>query len=372
MLTITSNGGALNVPVRVEGLPPKLAVTPQTLDFVIPYQRRVAPQPLVIENLGAGLLTGTVHADAAWLKIRDDVVHSNHLETLVAVDVNALERGATVVSTVHIATNGGEVDVPVTVRKVSSGLLGRSIRNVLFGALVTVMLIAIMLGAMAWQQGHSLMPATPPPIYTKDGLSVSPATSARNPTAVHSPSTAPSLRNSSPAPAPSSTATPAPSFTVTPAPPTITSLQVIERLRTLVAQRAGQTAVATVPAAPTTSTGLPIVTTPKVTLPSAQCVDTRAVITSPFPGQTLRGAVPVYGTAEHAAFRYYKLEIAPKQDVVGRFSFVVDSDVPVISGLLAVIDTTRFDNGVYILQLTVVDRSGNVPSPCQVVVNIDN
>lgn len=80
----------------------------------------------------------------------------------------------------------------------------------------------------------------------------------------------------------------------------------------------------------------------------------------------------VYGTAEHAAFRYYKIELAPQQAGEARFSFVADNDAPVAAGLLAVVDTTRFPNGAYILQLTVVDRSGNFPAPCQVAVTIEN
>jgi len=146
-----------------------------------------------------------------------------------------------------------------------------------------------------------------------------------------------------------------------------TLLPVLDRLRTQVAQRATQTADA-LPG----ETRVLLVAPQAVTPRSAQCSDPRALITAPLPGQTLRGNVPVYGTAEHAAFRYYKLEIAPRQADVRRFSFVVDNDVPVTTGFLAMIDTTRFADGEYILQLTVVDRTGNFPAPCQVPVYIEN
>jgi len=363
ILAVTSNGGALNVPVRAEGLPTTLAVTPQALDFVIPYRRRAAPQPLVIENAGAGLLTGTVRTEAPWLKIRDDTVHSNCLETLVTVDADALKPGATVVGALHIATNGGEVDVPVTVRVAARGLLGRSIGLILLSVLVSVVLAGILMGGMWWQQEQPPVPA-PPPILTTDAPSISSAAPVHTPAAVQSPSPVTSPPDSSPTSLPSATATPSPATT--------TSLQVIDRLRTLAAQRATQTAVATAPVTPATPVAPPVVAKPMVTPPPAQCSDPRAVITSPLPGQMLRGVAPVYGTAEHAAFRYYKLEIALRQDGEAQFSFVVDNDVPVTTGLLAVIDTTRFSNGAYILQLTVVDRSGNFPAPCQVIVRIEN
>ena len=96
------------------------------------------------------------------------------------------------------------------------------------------------------------------------------------------------------------------------------------------------------------------------------------MITAPAPGQSLRGVSAVYGVAEHAAFRYYKIELAPAAGPEERFSFVARGDAPVASGLLAVIDTTHFANGAYILQLTVVDRTGNFPAPCRVPVILAN
>jgi hypothetical protein len=115
--------------------------------------------------------------------------------------------------------------------------------------------------------------------------------------------------------------------------------------------------------------------TPPASTPSpqpARCLDASAVITAPAPGQTLRGVAAIYGVAEHAAFRYYKIEMAPAGEPEERFSFVARGDAPVASGLLAVIDTPQFANGQYTLQLTVVDRSGNYPAPCQVPVMIEN
>ena len=367
-LTITSNGGALSVPVRAEGLPPTLNVTPLRLDFEIARQRTPAPQPLVIENIGVGLLTGALHSDAPWLSIRDTTVHANYLETEVAVDAIALEPGQTVASAVHIVTNGGVTDVPVTVRMAARGMLEWLVtaEGLTILLVLSIVVIAAWMGMRRGEPGPSVRPT---PVVPAAALSVSQATptprdyiATREPLVALPPATV----------TPTASPTPTPPATLTPAPSATTSLQFLERLRTLRAQGATQTAVADATVTTVTRAAPPTIAPPQRVPPSAQCSDPRAVITAPLPGQTLRGNVPVYGTAEHAAFRYYKIEIATPQAGEERFSFVTDSDTPVAAGLLAVIDTARFPNGAYILQLTVVDRSGNFPAPCQVVVKFEN
>lgn len=367
-LTITSNGGALNVPVRAEGLPPTLNVTPLRLDFEIARQRTPAPQPLVIENIGVGLLTGALHSDAPWLSIRDTTVHANYLETEVAVDAIALEPGQTVASAVHIVTNGGVTDVPVTVRMAARGMLEWLVtaEGLTILLVLSIVVIAAWMGMRRGEPGPSVRPT---PVVPAAALSVSQAT----PTPRDNIATLEPLVALPPATAtPTASPTPTPPATLTPAPATTTSLQFLDRLRTLRAQGATQTAVAGATVTTVTRAAPATIAPPQRVPPSAQCSDPRAVITAPLPGQTLRGNASVYGTAEHAAFRYYKIEIATPQAGEERFSFVTDNDTPVASGLLAVIDTTRFPNGAYILQLTVVDRTGNFPAPCQVAVSIEN
>jgi len=371
-LVITSNGGALSVPVSAEGLPPTLTVTPHSLDFQTVRRSGVAPQPLVIENIGVGLLNGSIRSDAPWLRIRDAVVHSNYLETLVEVDASALEPGKTVASAIHIATNGGEIDAPVTVQVAKRGVLGRFLWLILVSVLVAAVWIFGLLSVMGWQKPQAI--PTPAPSSIINAASVSPE-----------PPVTPTLRDNiatlepvvAQPPAPTtvtstSSPTPTPLTTLTPALSATTSFQFLDQLRTLLAQGTTQTAVAGATLTTLTLAAPPTPAPPQSTPPSVQCSDPRAVITAPLPGQTLRGNVPVYGTAEHAAFRYYKIEIAPMRDGEAQFSFVADNDASVTSALLAVIDTTRFPNGAYSLQLTVVDRSGNFPAPCQVVINIEN
>jgi len=45
---------------------------------------------------------------------------------------------------------------------------------------------------------------------------------------------------------------------------------------------------------------------------------------------------------------------------------------PVLGGQLEELDTTALPNGVYWLQLTVVDQTGNFPPPCRVRIVIQN
>lgn len=112
----------------------------------------------------------------------------------------------------------------------------------------------------------------------------------------------------------------------------------------------------------------------EVVAPPAACPDPRAMIFSPGANEVISGTVQVFGTAQHEAFKYYKLEYAlgADADPSGEFAFLMDVTQPVIEGSLATLDTTVLDNGVYTLRLTVVDQTGNFPPPCTVTVEIAN
>ena len=86
----------------------------------------------------------------------------------------------------------------------------------------------------------------------------------------------------------------------------------------------------------------------------------------------LSGRVAIYGTAAHGAFQFYKVEFGQGEDPS---SWHVIHDVhrnQVSGGALEEFDTTAVPNGVYWLQLTVVDQSGNFPPPCRVRVVVQN
>ena len=103
------------------------------------------------------------------------------------------------------------------------------------------------------------------------------------------------------------------------------------------------------------------------------CSDPRSVIFAPEAGDVISGTVEVYGTANHERFSYYKLEYAQVGgEADGVYAFIMDSQLKVIDGQLAELDTTELDNGAYVLKLTVVDNTGNFPPPCAVPVAVEN
>lgn len=129
------------------------------------------------------------------------------------------------------------------------------------------------------------------------------------------------------------------------------------------------------PVAPTATT-VPLPTPTPEPEPMATtpiCLDPRALITTPSNNQVVAGpAVTILGTATHARFQYYKLEIAPGVNAEGGFEFLADVRSPVDGGVLGSLDSTVYPNGAYTLRLTVVDNSGNFPPPCSVSIVVAN
>ena len=67
---------------------------------------------------------------------------------------------------------------------------------------------------------------------------------------------------------------------------------------------------------------------------------------------------------------YWKLEY--RTDANPYYTQLVRSDTPITDTVLSLWATKTVPNGVYWLQLTVVDNTGNFGTPCQVRVNITN
>jgi hypothetical protein len=86
----------------------------------------------------------------------------------------------------------------------------------------------------------------------------------------------------------------------------------------------------------------------------------------------LAGRVAVQGTANHARFQFYKVEIGQGSEPSNWTVLTETHHAPVTNGILEQFDTTTVPNGSYWLQLVVVDQSGNFPPPCQVRVGIQN
>jgi hypothetical protein len=85
----------------------------------------------------------------------------------------------------------------------------------------------------------------------------------------------------------------------------------------------------------------------------------------------LKGIVQIKGAANIRDFQFYKVEFGAG-DKPSTWS-VIGNDVVrkrVVDDVLVTWDTSKVAPGVYTLQLTVVDITGNYPSPCQVKVSV--
>jgi hypothetical protein len=160
-----------------------------------------------------------------------------------------------------------------------------------------------------------------------------------------------------------------PTPTYTPSSETLVGTPVVSTPTALV-----QTTVITVTETPApaaiTPTVIPPTTTPAPIVQAPACPDQRAVILRPGTNETVSGSVSMVGTATHESFQYYKVEYAPAG--AGSFSYLAGDKNPVVNGFLATINTNTLGNGAWTLQLTVVDQTGNWPSPCQVTIVVNN
>ena len=85
---------------------------------------------------------------------------------------------------------------------------------------------------------------------------------------------------------------------------------------------------------------------------------------------TVSGLADIRGTAARPNMTYWKLEYRP--DAVPTFVQLYRSDQPINDSVISFWSTKTVPNGVYWLQLTVVDNTGNFGSPCLIRVNIAN
>jgi len=75
----------------------------------------------------------------------------------------------------------------------------------------------------------------------------------------------------------------------------------------------------------------------------------------------------VHGTAAIPDLWYWKAEISPDGE---RWTMLYASGAPVAGGLLLEFNTATVAPGVYHLRLTAVDKTGNFPEPCEVLVEV--
>ncbi|MBM3131031.1 MAG: peptide ABC transporter substrate-binding protein [Chloroflexi bacterium] len=110
--------------------------------------------------------------------------------------------------------------------------------------------------------------------------------------------------------------------------------------------------------------------TPGATPAAAQCANLAGNIKSPTPDAAISGTVEIRGSATRPNLTFWKLEY--RADAATTYTQLYRSDQPVADGALSLWSTRTLPNGVYWLQLTVADNTGNVSVPCQVRVTISN
>jgi hypothetical protein len=100
-----------------------------------------------------------------------------------------------------------------------------------------------------------------------------------------------------------------------------------------------------------------------------RCPDSRAVITSPGLNANVSGMVPVFGTAVHESFKFYKLEYGIGANP-GNWSYFDGGESPVQDGRLGTLNAGALPPGTYGIRVVVVDMTGNFPAPCETVIVI--
>ncbi|MBN1120254.1 MAG: LysM peptidoglycan-binding domain-containing protein [Anaerolineae bacterium] len=137
------------------------------------------------------------------------------------------------------------------------------------------------------------------------------------------------------------------------------------------------------PVAPVSPTNTPVLSVPQATItpgpsptPSMSdgiCTNPSSTITSPGVYEVLSGVVQIRGSATHADFSFYKLEVRQEgYSTSADFATFFMNETPVVNGVLGEIDTSKFSNGEYWLRLVVVDNTSNYPERCSILVVFQN
>lgn len=100
------------------------------------------------------------------------------------------------------------------------------------------------------------------------------------------------------------------------------------------------------------------------------CVPDQIMITSPKPGDVVRGIVEITGTANVPNFAFYKYEIAPMG--TQNWAPVSADRSPVTNAKLGDWSTTSLTNGDYFLRLVITDNLGKELEPCVLAVRVLN
>lgn len=108
---------------------------------------------------------------------------------------------------------------------------------------------------------------------------------------------------------------------------------------------------------------------PTVSLVESGCDPDRIMITSPRPDDVVRGLVEIRGTATIPSFGFYKLEYARADEPLW-LTIQAGRQPRQNDVLVEQWDTSLLIPGDYILQLVVVDTTGQSQTPCRIPVQV--
>jgi hypothetical protein len=103
---------------------------------------------------------------------------------------------------------------------------------------------------------------------------------------------------------------------------------------------------------------------------SSGCMPDQLIITSPEPGDEVKGTVKLIGTANIPNFGFYKYEVTPLG--IESWATVSAGREPKQDDELGDWDTTTLANGDYFLRLVVTDNIGVSLEPCVIAIRILN
>jgi hypothetical protein len=118
-IRLATNGGQVDIPVRAATAPPKLELSPQSLDFgpLSPHSKQ--RRTVKVTNSGTGQLRGRVLSRPKWLRLSRSRWSGNMVELTVEVDGRRLADGVERKGAIRLSSNGGDVDL--TVRALALG-----------------------------------------------------------------------------------------------------------------------------------------------------------------------------------------------------------------------------------------------------------
>jgi hypothetical protein len=107
---------------------------------------------------------------------------------------------------------------------------------------------------------------------------------------------------------------------------------------------------------------------PTQTIQATGCIPGQIDITTPKPGDTVKGSIELIGTANIPNFGFYKYEFAPLGS--DTWATIVANNLVVQDGNLGNWDTSAITPGDYQLRLVVSDNQGNNLPACVIPVRI--